>query len=86
MLVPFLEYGWAQKVILGNCSQSIEVSSRKLVEFYVVEIFSFGLAPGAQLHVPSPLPANQSTETSLLISTSKNYLGLSYSSFRRYGF
>ncbi|XP_028391800.1 LOW QUALITY PROTEIN: AP-1 complex subunit beta-1-like [Dendronephthya gigantea] len=30
---------------------------------------SFGLVPGAQLHVPSPLPANQSAETSLLLTT-----------------
>ncbi|XP_046842266.1 AP-1 complex subunit beta-1-like [Xenia sp. Carnegie-2017] len=30
---------------------------------------SFGLAPGAQLHVSNPLPANQSSETSLLLNT-----------------
>ena len=32
--------------------------------------FSFGLLPGAQLHVPNPLPPNQSPDTPLLLSTS----------------
>ena len=39
-----------------------------------IKIFSFGLLPGAQLHVPSPLPANQTSETSLLLNTSKKIL------------
>ena len=63
--------GGYQDILPGNILHLIEVGSTKFVEYYVVDFcFSFGLVPGAQLHVPSPLPANQSSETSLLINTS----------------
>ena len=65
--------GWeeCQHILPGFIVHLMEVCCTKFVEYYVVDFcFSFGLVPGAQLHVPSPLPANQSSETSLLINTS----------------